>query len=301
VHNAACFNGQDEQAFAQVNMRGSLAALLMIQAGIANGIKKIPKKSRQNRDSYVYSSESTFKGIPHAAFCMSQTQPNPDPVQAEPAGIGRDDWPGSGQPDPDAPRPAVLEPPPEKELDDAGAAAMLTFDLDAAVRTHESRLLRYAAAILGRGSRDDSAQDVVQEVFLRLHTHVLRHGQASIEHLPAWLCKAAHNLAIDAIRKRTLDQNAIQNALLQLSNAVPEARGGSAESAMEKQESHGRALAALDNLTPELRGLVLLRIDQGLTIRQIAEVTGLSPGNVGYRINQALTEMATNLKKQGVI
>ena len=40
---------------------------------------------------------------------------------------------------------------------------------------------------------------------------------------------------------------------------------------------------------------------EGMTIRQISEVTGVSIGNVGYRINKGLAELSKRLKKAGVI
>ena len=51
--------------------------------------------------------------------------------------------------------------------------------------------------------------DVVQEAFLSLHRHVRQHGQASVVNPAAWLWRVAHNLAIDAIRKRDLEQRDI--------------------------------------------------------------------------------------------
>ena len=221
---------------------------------------------------------------------MSQAQPN------QAAG----ELLGSNEPDADATRAALGTagmdhgPPTEKP-------AAPAFDLPAAVRTHESRLLRYVGTIVGNHAdgRGAEAQDVVQEVFLRLHQQVSRHGESSVEHLPAWLGKTAHNLAIDAVRRRKLDQQGIKRALDDAAGS-PEKTEESPSAAMENRESVSRAVAELANLPADLRGLLLLKIDHGLTMRQIAEVTGMTPGNVGYRITQALAELASRLKKQGV-
>ena len=47
--------------------------------------------------------------------------------------------------------------------------------------------------------------------------------------------------------------------------------------------------------------MLLLKVIQGMTLRQISQVTGLSPGNVGYRVNKALAELARRLKEKGVV
>ncbi|MEM7235841.1 MAG: sigma-70 family RNA polymerase sigma factor, partial [Planctomycetota bacterium] len=65
---------------------------------------------------------------------------------------------------------------------------------EAIVERYESTLLRY----VGRYDRG-GAQDLVQEVFLRLLDHAKR--DSGITHLSAWLYRTARNLAIDQSRK----------------------------------------------------------------------------------------------------
>jgi RNA polymerase sigma-70 factor (ECF subfamily) len=57
----------------------------------------------------------------------------------------------------------------------------------------------------------------------------------------------------------------------------------------------------LEQLPEDQRAIVMLRIHQDLTLRQIAEVMHMSLSNVNYRMNQALRTMAGQMKKAGVI
>ena len=59
------------------------------------------------------------------------------------------------------------------------------------VESFESPLLRYVIVLL-RCPRE-RAEDIVQEVFLRFHHQVRNHGHDSIEDVPAWLYRVAHN------------------------------------------------------------------------------------------------------------
>ena len=49
------------------------------------------------------------------------------------------------------------------------------------------------------------------------------------------------------------------------------------------------------------RQALLLKIIQGFTLREIAEITGTSPGNVAHRLSTGLAELARRLKAAGVI
>jgi len=57
----------------------------------------------------------------------------------------------------------------------------------------------------------------------------------------------------------------------------------------------------LHRLPEEQRQVLLLRVVQGMKLREISEVTGLSVGNAGYRISEGLQELARRLKARGVI
>ena len=164
---------------------------------------------------------------------------------------------------------------------------------DGAVSQYETPLLRYVGQLLGRGMAHE-AEDVVQETFLRYYRESSRDG-AAVRNVSTWLFRVAHNLTMDALRRR-VRQSKSEARLGNASPAQPDA--------LEKlahRESCDEALAELHRLPEEQRQVLLLRVVQGMKLREISEVTGLSVGNAGYRISEGLQELARRLKARGVI
>ncbi len=103
---------------------------------------------------------------------------------------------------------------------------------DQVVRHREAQLLRIAYRILGNWA---DAEDVAQEVFLRLHRHGLDFANEAA--LGAWLYRVTVNLCVDKSRR--------VRATAELPKASgarknPSARGGTAPRRAE-EASHDRA------------------------------------------------------------
>ena len=185
--------------------------------------------------------------------------------------------------------------------DGADPEAAEAADLVEIITRFETPLLRYVGAMLGR---DEDAEDVVQETFLSYCRFARRTDAAAVRNLSAWLFSVAHNLSQDVLRKRQRDRKA-QAAL----TAAAAAEAPPAETAAEgdavdrviRQAASERALAELKKLPEEQRQVLLLKIVQDMSLREIAKVTGLSFGNVAYRLNQGLKELARRLKEAGVL
>lgn len=151
-----------------------------------------------------------------------------------------------------------------------------------AVSHHGDALTRYAARITGDPER---ARDVVQHTFLRLWEA----DRAAVgPRLPAWLYTVCRHAAIDVRRKEVrMSPSAAMDA-----EAAPEC--SPAEALAERQEA-GRALAALARLPEQQQEVLRLRLQSHLSYREIAEVTGLTVGNVGYLIHVGLKEVRAQL------
>jgi len=178
------------------------------------------------------------------------------------------------------------------------ACAAEPFDFAAIVGQYESPLLRYVGQLLG--SNRDGAEEAVQEAFLRLHRQVSEHGRASIENLSAWLFRVAHNLAISTVRRRELERR-----LREESKDDPLADGADGEpvnalDVLVRKEMCERALAELQMLPQKHKEVLLLKIIQGFSFREIGEITGLSVSHVSYRMNQGLRELSRRLKGAGL-
>ena len=57
----------------------------------------------------------------------------------------------------------------------------------------------------------------------------------------------------------------------------------------------------MGKLSDTHREVLLLKVIQGMTLREIGDVLGLTPGNVAYRVNQGLRELARRLKDAGIV
>ncbi len=188
-------------------------------------------------------------------------------------------------------------------------------DFSEIVPQFESALLRYVGQLLR--PNDPEVEDIVQDAFLRLHRYVGKHGEGAVRNVQTWLYKVAHNLTMDTLRKRKVRKDGqarvVQDAVdagtvdgLQsasspsLHDASP-GDGADALGQLEHREACQRAIEELHRLPEHQKEAVLLKLMQGMTIRQISEITGVSIGNVGYRINQGLAELSRRLKTAGVI
>jgi len=159
---------------------------------------------------------------------------------------------------------------------------------------YQKPLLRYVYRIL---SNDEDAQDVVQETFLRYVRCLQLHGPKSVRSLSSWLYRVAHNLAQDQLRKRKREIKA-KDGMSQLPGRI-----ATTEFVGEliHEAACDRALSELKKLPEAQRQVLHLKIIGGMTLRDTAKILGLSFGNVAYRLNQGLKQIAARLKEADVI
>lgn len=155
--------------------------------------------------------------------------------------------------------------------------------------------------LLARLLRDPAlAEDLAQDTFVRAHAHLA--GFDARYRFSSWLLRIAHNLAIDALRRRgpTLlsldDAPDGQSARVE---ALPSEGTEDGLRAVERQDL-GRALAAaMERLRPDYRRLVVLRYQEDLGYEEISRITGLPLGSVKSFLHRARAEMARTLTAAG--
>jgi RNA polymerase sigma factor (sigma-70 family) len=188
----------------------------------------------------------------------------------------------------DAVQPAALQAPdlPSTDRPETDLLGLLRRDpargLPAVLGAYEGPLLRHAAAVVSDAS---AAQDVVQDALLRLLACT-----RPIDDLSAWLHRVTHNLAIDHLRKESRLRK------LHLAAAPPsEPLAPPPDADLDRQEARARIAAELERLTPNERAVLLLKIKEGRSYREISERTGLSASNVGYLVHQGLKKLTARL------
>ena len=160
---------------------------------------------------------------------------------------------------------------------------------DALVRAYESRLLRYATRLTSDAA---AAEDLVQETFLKL----LRRWKGTLEPAPgllAWLYRVLHNEAIDHLRRESRRRRLHRQNAEETPSDTPPDRGFGTR-VPERARIAGEALAIL---TPRERNLVVLKVFEERSYREIAELTGLRPGNIGFILHHAMRKLARHLEK----
>ena len=152
----------------------------------------------------------------------------------------------------------------------------------------EAPLLRYAFALIGRRA---VAEEIVQDAFLQLHVR-----WNEIEAPRAWLYRTVRNRIYNHVRdtrRETLtgDDPAEQSTVQE--EETPEA----ALQRMEVAAALRQQLSQLDEVDQQL---VKLKYFEGMKYRDISDKTGLSIGNVGYRLHHVLKELASRMKPLGI-
>ena len=137
--------------------------------------------------------------------------------------------------------------------------------------------------MVGRQDADDLTQQVFLTMFRKLHQF---NGQSKLE---TWLYRLATNEALQHLRRTKRRSTAPLVGEPEVSDADPIV-------ANEEVQLIEKAMLCLE---PELRAILLLKEQQNLSYREIAESTGIPEGTVGSRLNRARKELREVLAKLG--
>jgi RNA polymerase sigma-70 factor, ECF subfamily len=175
---------------------------------------------------------------------------------------------------------------------------------DAATGSRQAmeRLLMRAQAVAFRFSllvcgQPDDAEDVMQEALLKTYRYVSRIDRP--EAFRAWLFRTVRNACL-LKRRRHVDEPGHVESLdsaTERGSATEGSRIDVADGAKRPDEAAinrwlGRRLRqALASLAPVDRMIVLMREMEGLSTREVAEVTRMSEANVKTRLHRARTRL----------
>jgi RNA polymerase sigma-70 factor (ECF subfamily) len=147
-------------------------------------------------------------------------------------------------------------------------------------------LLHLQVRLLGLDSRFRrrfDSSDLVQETLLRAHENREQFRGASEAELVRWLQEILRNTAVNKVREATAGKRdlrleaSLQQAVAESSARLQDclhARGPAPDEQVERQELLPRLAAALDQLPPDQRDVVIQRDLCGDPVRQIAEQLG---------------------------
>ncbi len=149
----------------------------------------------------------------------------------------------------------------------------------------ESPLLRFGYGLTGQR---ETAEDIVQDAFLKLHTH-----WDDVSNPRAWLFRCVRNLALNHIRDT-------RKEIMTENDDEWESQQPEPDEAAARMEAVGTLRLLVSELQPQERELVSLKYHENLKYEQIGERTGLSVGNVGYKLHHVLKGLADAMRRMGV-
>ncbi len=148
---------------------------------------------------------------------------------------------------------------------------------------------RYAARIMGNWP---DADDVAQETHLRyLKSGNLFQGTQ----LRNFLYRTARNYMIDIFRKRKRFNKLIEQdsqATIAYENKPAEIQP---DQAAQNSEMNSIVRKKVKNLSPQTQEILHLRYDEQMKTKDIAEIIGLSHGNVRRILSEAVAKLAQEL------
>jgi RNA polymerase sigma-70 factor (ECF subfamily) len=172
-------------------------------------------------------------------------------------------------------------------------------DLLAAARGGDERAFRLlveryesavASTVIGMLGRGDEAEDVGQEVFIQLFRSLDRfRGEAA---LGTYLRRIAMNLSLNALkRRRRMTWRFLSRD--RSPEPLPEPATDPADADGWQAREHVRA--AIARLAPQHRSVVVLRMMDGCSTREAAQILQVPEGTVMSRLSRAMKELEQHL------
>ena len=158
------------------------------------------------------------------------------------------------------------------------------------LKRHRSRVFTTILLIV----RDEEmAEDILQDTFIKA-IHTMKGGRYNEEgKFAPWICRIAHNLAIDSLRrgKRTPHISLTDND--RLANTLTIADDGP-DDVLAREETHNRLRALIQELPAAQKEVLLMRHYGDMSFQEIADATGVSINTALGRMRYALI----NLRKK---
>jgi len=157
----------------------------------------------------------------------------------------------------------------------------------AAYRDHAREILIFLNRLTGSV---EISEDILHDAFANL---VEYSEKKQVDNIRAFLYRTAHNLALNYIRKNkrltSIDSHDDQ--------AIPCSDDTAVQ--IEKDELESRIYAILRDTDEDTRSFFVLRKENGLSVEEIAEITGKSSRTVRRKLKNITDHMHAILEKEG--
>ncbi|QMU31132.1 RNA polymerase sigma factor [Adhaeribacter radiodurans] len=144
-----------------------------------------------------------------------------------------------------------------------------------------------------------TAEDLLQDTFIKA-IHTMKSGRYNEEgKFSSWICRIAHNLAIDYFRKEkrnpTIEMEDGSNVFNTLAFAEE-----SIEALQIKEDTHKRLRELIQQLPEAQKEVLIMRHYADMSFQEIAETTGVSINTALGRMRYALINLRKKMTNQNI-
>lgn len=169
---------------------------------------------------------------------------------------------------------------------------------DTLLKRHQDRIFNYILRII---KNEDIANDIFQETFVKAILTIKQGRYTENGKFPAWISRIAHNLIIDYYRQEKSEN--VQSTDIEEVNILN--RKDLCEATIEDviiAEQIRDDVKYLIELLPELQKEVLkMRYYQGLSFKEIAELTGVSINTALGRMRYAIINLRRAAAEKDIV
>lgn len=164
---------------------------------------------------------------------------------------------------------------------------------------YEKELYAYFLYIV---SNHEEANELFQETFVKAVIHLHNHRYRPTGIFRYWLLRIAHNTVSDKLRKSETKLMKDANPDNDLSRIkCEEMTVDSYEGEFIRNQTFDELHRLVDKLPAEQRELVYLHFFEGLTFREIGEITGVSINTALGRMRYAILNLRKMMNRQSIL
>lgn len=156
----------------------------------------------------------------------------------------------------------------------------------------------------------ETAEDLTQEVFLRVYKSYKRFRQES--HIYSWIYKIAMNLALEKIRNEkrkmkrmgevvSLDKTVIDEDGQEMPQQISDTTDTNPLEVLEKEETHKLITYEIESLPEKYRRIIILREIENLSYEEISKILNTSIDVIGVQLIRAREMLKERLKLKGLL
>jgi RNA polymerase sigma-70 factor (ECF subfamily) len=143
---------------------------------------------------------------------------------------------------------------------------------------------RIYAVIYRMTGRHADTDDLCQEAFLQIFRSLPRWKPGT--NLDSWVYRIVMNVSVDHLRRKGLSKTALERLAREPGTGAPQ---------VLDRESSALVREALDQLPPDQKSVVVLRVHEGLSHERIAEIVEAPVPTVRWRLFAALEKLESLL------